>query len=331
MFAAVAVLLSVAATLTALTAFDVYLHHKFERAAGLNVWGYRGRPVGRKKPHEVRVAVLGGSTVLGFGLDEGETFPYQLEGLLNASATAPTTYRVVNLGYNQNGAYSFRYTLEDYAYLDYDVVCLYEGYNDLGNQNRRVSRRDWIVYRLTGYMPIIPIVLSEKITQLRHGDVRGQRADAPVVFRPGIVSRTKAEALAAAKAISDSVERQLRSVNNSEGEPGSQMTAEDCGVRWTFYCRSVVSGIDYARAHRKPVLVVTQPYGGKEHRAQQRDLQTMLPLRYGKDPAVQYVNLGGTVDVTDPDLCWDGMHLTAKGNRRIAEALVPAVRAAMSP
>jgi len=31
--------------------------------------------------------------------------------------------------------------------------------------------------------------------------------------------------------------------------------------------------------------------------------------------------LGRTVDLRDKSLCWDGMHLTEEGNRRIAGAL----------
>src|SRR5262245_34646573 len=203
-FAAVTIVLSIIATLAVLLAIDVHLHHKFAALAGLNVWGYRGEPVGRKHPNEIRVVALGGSTVLGFGLDEPDSFPFILAQGLNQTATPPATYSVVNLGYNQAGAYSFRYTLEDYWYLNYDVVCLYEGYNDLGLPNRYVSRRQWLSFRLFGYMPILPIVLGEKATQLRYGDVRGAPTDGRVVFRPGIVNRTKADLLEAAKAISDS-------------------------------------------------------------------------------------------------------------------------------
>lgn len=330
LFATATLLLSLAATLGALAAFDVHLHHKFERAAGLNVWGYRGSPVGKKRPGEVRVVVLGGSTVLGFGLDEKDVFPQQLEVMLNAnrSASDSRTYSVVNLGYNQAGAYSFRYTLEDYRYLDYDVVCLYEGYNDLGNPNRYNSRRDWIVFRLTGYMPMLPIVIAEKIRLWRYGDVRGPRPDAPLVFRSGIVSRTKADALEASKRITDALERQLRNVNNSETDPRTRSAVDDCSTRWTFYCSGVATAIDFVRRQGKSVVVVTQPYIGGGHREQQADLRKMLGNRYARDASVRYVNLGDAVDTTDPSMCWDGMHLTPEGNRRLAAALLPSVRAA---
>src|SRR6266511_2384818 len=131
-FAAGAVLLSIVATLGVVLALDVHLHHKFAALAGLNIWGYRGELAGHKRPHEIRIVVLGGSTVLGFGLNEPDTFPYLLAQLLNRSATPPVTYSVVNLGYNQAGAYSFRFNLADYKYLDYDIVCLYDGYNEHG-------------------------------------------------------------------------------------------------------------------------------------------------------------------------------------------------------
>ena len=37
------------------------------------------------------------------------------------------------------------------------------------------------------------------------------------------------------------------------------------------------------------------------------------------------VNLGDTIDLLDPDLSFDHMHLTAEGNARLAESLVSPV------
>jgi lysophospholipase L1-like esterase len=51
----------------------------------------------------------------------------------------------------------------------------------------------------------------------------------------------------------------------------------------------------------------------------------MLARERGSDPHVRYVNLGDAVDLTDPALSYDHMHLTARGNRIIADALLPAV------
>ena len=73
--------------------------------------------------------MLGGSTVFGYGVAWNESIPAQLEPRLQARLGRPVT--VVNLGFNNEGAYAFVPNLEDFAYLDYDVIVLYEGYNDL--------------------------------------------------------------------------------------------------------------------------------------------------------------------------------------------------------
>lgn len=107
---------------------DLYLHHKH----GVNLWGYRGPVAGRKQSGEKRVAVLGGSTTWGFGLQAGQSFPAQLQQRLaeRPPLGGVTSIKLLNLAENSEGAYSFKYTLNDYAYLDYDVVLLYSGYND---------------------------------------------------------------------------------------------------------------------------------------------------------------------------------------------------------
>ena len=63
------------ATLLLLIAADVYVHHRIERYAGVNVWGYRGPAVGKKKPNEHRLVVVGGSTAFGYGVQAEEAFP----------------------------------------------------------------------------------------------------------------------------------------------------------------------------------------------------------------------------------------------------------------
>jgi hypothetical protein len=75
-----------------------------------------------------------------------------------------------------------------------------------------------------------------------------------------------------------------------------------------------------------PVIVGTQPYvvGGTRatHVEQQREMAAMLARRYGGDPRVKYLNLGDTLDLSDPQLSGDAMHPTDVGNARLAAALV---------
>ena len=153
-----------------LLAADTYCHYKFKQSAGLNYRGYRGDVVPKKKNDEIRVVVLGGSTVFGYGVRYDESFPYYLEKLLNANSTE-TSFSVVNLGMNSVGAYSFVGLLEDYLNLDYDLAILYEGYNDTDytKENYHRGRRNSPLFRLTGYFPILQEVLTEKAMLLKHG------------------------------------------------------------------------------------------------------------------------------------------------------------------
>ena len=72
-----------------LLAVDVYLHGKFEKSAGFNVWGYRGPAVGRKGADEYRVVILGGSSAYGYGTNWDEAIPAALERQLAGRSVGP--------------------------------------------------------------------------------------------------------------------------------------------------------------------------------------------------------------------------------------------------
>jgi lysophospholipase L1-like esterase len=84
----------------------------------------------------------------------------------------------------------------------------------------------------------------------------------------------------------------------------------------------MVAVSDLALAKGKRVLIVTEPYISDDHVEQQFELERLLRLRFAAEPRLRYLNLGRAVDLRDASLCWDGMHLTAEGNRRIAAALM---------
>jgi len=334
-FVAAAIALAMVVPGIALLAVDVHLHSKYEKTAGLNVWGYRGPVVGSKQADEYRIVMLGGSSAFGYGVDWQEAIPAILEQKLAGRRSGRfNRFSVVNLGYNNEGAYSFRYTLEDYLSLRYDVAILYEGYNDtMGDKrapNVAVFRHDSPVFRLTGYMPIFPIVFREKAAALLYGSP-GElyKFGAKTVFHPNIASRTAAESLRVAADVSDQLSKQLDRVT---GEPPRRITdvaSTGCKAPWPEYCRSVLVATEFALKAGKQVLVVTQPYElgtfGERHREQQSEMAAMLARRFDSDPRVRYVNLGPVVDLADPALSFDHMHLTAPGNAIVAAALVPPV------
>ena len=233
---------------------------------------------------------------------------------------------VVNLAYHNEGAYSFTYTLRDYRYLEYDVAVLYTGYNDLGGPNTSVFRHGSPVFRLTGYLPILPLILTEKAMALRYG---GNLEDAywgkKTVFKPNLADRATAVALETAASISRSLERQLGRLSQETKPTNRASVAMGCEERWIHYCRAVWEAVDYVRDRGKRAIVVTEPYIADHHVEQQQNLVGMLRQRFPDHPRLRYVNLGQAVDLKDRTLAYDGMHLTAAGNERIAASLVPPI------
>jgi hypothetical protein len=335
-YALMAMAIAVAAPVLALLAVDIYLHGKFEKSAGLNVWGYRGPSAGRKRPGEYRIAVLGGSAAYGYGTNWDEAMPAMLARELGGRRAGRfERFRVVNLGYNNEGAYSFKPTLQDYASLRYDLACLYEGYNDLmgdlGPPNVAVFRHDSAVFRLTGYMPIFPLVFKEKAAMLLYGDAGAMyRHSDKTVFHAGVAARAAAGVLDSTASIGESLERQLGKVAAEPAHAVQVDQSTGCKTPWQRYCRSVQDAVDYALHAGTQVLVATQPYAASpsvrpRHIEQQAEMAGMLTRKFGGDARVAYVDLGPIVDLRDPKLSFDQMHLTPAGNQRVARALVDTV------
>src|SRR5262245_11972852 len=257
LFALAAMAIAATTSVALLIGVDVYLHRKFERSAGFNIWGYRGPIVPRKQPGEYRVVMLGGSTVYGYGTTWELSIPAVMEQNLRGRTAGPfRRFRVINLGYNNEGAYSFKYTLDDYRWLQYDLAILYEGYNDLTadptRPNRSVFRHDSPVFRLTGYLPIFPIVFKEKAAAMMTGSTAGFYLPAPkdkTVFRPDLATKTAAEVLRGAGEIGESLERQLQRVSAEPVKPIDDPASTGCKSPWEAYCRSIAVAVEFALDH----------------------------------------------------------------------------------
>lgn len=339
-FIAAALIVSIVVPLGALVAADAFLHTRFQRTGGVNVWGYRGPIVHAKRPGERRVVMLGGSAAFGYGVSWQEAIPSRLEAKLRSAGDRVS---VVNLAYNNEGAYSFRFTLADYLYLDYDLAILYEGYNDLMGDPRApnfsVFRHESPVFRVTGYLPILPLVFREKAASvLYRGDI-GQMYDEArtgkrVVFDASLADRAKAGALNATAAVGDAIQNQLGRMSPEPPPSIPSPNASGCPYPWAEYCQSILTAVEYGLRQNKRLLVVTQPYlagkSGVRHEDQQQKMVSALQRRFGTDRRLAYFNAGTTVDVADLALSFDQMHLTALGNERVASALVDPVHSLLS-
>lgn len=332
-FALLASALAFVATIVIALGLDLYLHHRAERSAGLNRWGYRGPVAGRKQAGEVRAVMLGGSTVFGYGVRADESIPALLERDLNA-AHGPQKWSVINLGYNTEGAFAFLPNLQQFGYLDFDLVILYEGYNDLLGDlspNQVTVRQQSPIFRATGYFPILPLWLSEKALMLRTGSVASgyDQSDTRTKFRPSLADRTSASALEAAATVAASLERQFRHVGADPQHAPRAAGTLGCPSPWSSYCESVNRAVQYSTSLGKRVLVVGQPNadadGPPTHASQQQALATMIREHYGSDSRVAYVSMGKRVDLLDTDVSFDRMHLSVDGNKIVAATLVDAV------
>ena len=334
-FAAVALAIAIGATTAALLAVDVYLHGRYERSAGFNVWGYRGAPAGRKKAGEYRVVVLGGSAAYGYGVSSDEAIPFVLERLLRAGTGSPA-FSVENLAYNNEGAYSFKTTLQDYRWLDYDLVVLYEGYNDLSDRtNVQVFRHDSPIFRATGYMPIFPIIFKEKASAMLNGGDTGamyRKGPDKTVFHSSLATKAEAGMLDATASVAKSLEQQLGRVSTERIHHVDDSITAGCMAPWEPYCQSVASAVEFARANGRQVIVGTQPYltvsqrVHDTHVSQQTALRAMLAMRFAADAGVRYLDFGDRLDLADRSVSFDHMHLTVAGNKTLAGLLVGPVR-----
>jgi lysophospholipase L1-like esterase len=317
-----------------LLGLDIYVHRRVQYEAGVNIWGYRGDVVGRKKPGETRLLAIGGSTVFGYGLPWNESWPYYLEQKIAGRQDVRGPVRVVNLGIPTDSARTFVSTLDDYAYLHADIVMFYEGYNDLGldtnppknTTNPAVShylawRHQSPVFRWTGYFPILPLVLNEKAQLLARG--RNLNADGEVAFRPDLATRATAAAMKSAADIGVALERRLGQLTDV-GVRRSGTIDAGCGP-WSVYCGAVEEAVVHARRNGQGVIVITQPYFSDLHMDQQRALSGMIASRFGSDRRVRYVNLGRLINLRDQSIAYDGLHLVAAGNARIADELTAVV------
>ena len=330
-FATLTVAGSLLVSTAALFAADFYLHKRVERSAGLNIWGYRGALVGRKTAGEVRIAMLGGSTVFGYGVHWNEAPPAVLERELKARRGGQTALSVVNLGFNGEGAHSYLFTLDDFAWLDYDIAVLTDGYNDINGDaapNRGVFRHKSLVFRLTGYYPITPMALHDKAAQLQ------ARREGRVVFNAGLVARASAATIQAASQITSTLEQQVaRSSAQAPVESGALELG--CPAPWTTYCESMYLAVEDVLARGKRAVVVLQPRlpgtVQQRHASQQAALVSMLQRKFDGNPRVRWYDLSSAIDLQDTTLSFDRMHLTPEGIDREMSALASALAPFVGP
>ena len=108
----------------------------------INSNGWRGPELEPTfEPNEFRVVALGDSCTLGKGVRDSETWPRQLERLLQGELGPPYTVKVANLGVNGYSTHDYLHTFKrDGARLEPHLVVIGYNVNDFPNVLQRVDQ-----------------------------------------------------------------------------------------------------------------------------------------------------------------------------------------------
>jgi hypothetical protein len=264
---------------------DRHLHQR-DPSCGINQWGYREEARGSKQPGEFRVSIIGGSAAFEAGVPFGKTLAAQIfYELRQAGAPNGQEYSVVSLAEPRVGADSYIDTIRDYAFLNPDAVCIFDGYDALSGMPPHGRRRSW-VFRATGYLPMLPNLVLGRPAWMSDPD--GGIADL------------------------------LR-----DDQPDSSDIS--CGGTSGPYCAAIVETVRLGLRQAPLVIVASPPSVSARHEAQQRSLSVMLTREFGQDPRFQYLDLGAAIDLGDPVHSPDGIHRTEVGNHVVGQQIATAV------
>ena len=156
-------------------------------------------------------------------------------------------------------------------------------------------RHESPIFRLTGYVPILPIIFQEKAMTIRYGgDLEAAYLGEKTAFTPNRTARTTAATLETTARIAASLERQLgRFVQEDEFETDTEAL---CPGEWDFFCRQIHDAVDLVLSNGKRVIVVTDPFMAeptvRQRQTSQREaLSSMLEARF-RGQAVRYISIG---------------------------------------
>lgn len=283
--------------------------------ARVNTHGFRGPPVPVDRPAGVRrVLCLGGSSVFGFGSPEDEdTWPEALQRSLRASLKDPRV-QVLNggvVGYASlecASAYRSRWR----AWKP-DVVVVSVVWNDLKTFRscRTLAERESIRHRLPPPSAWAALWNRSRLCMLVHNRLPGGAGE------PGPAAPLPGRGFPGAE-VYEGILRSLAGEVLSDGA-GLVLANEATAIRASPAHPALEGrlGLDYVGMDKEACLAAFDEADAALRRAAQggrvafADLRELLPA--------------------EPSFFLDHIHLTADGNREVAEAIAPAVAALLPP
>jgi hypothetical protein len=282
----------------AIVAADLAAHKRVETLGGFNIRGYRGPVAHQRQPNELRIVFVGGTRAFGWGEPASGTtvaaVRFELTRVLDVPNKPLMPIVAINLGRLGAPPESYTSTLDHFAYLTPDYITIFDDLGDPG-PNRPFDASG--IYALTGYQPVLPLVLQEE------GRVTTRVLGAPLEYA--------GDALAAA-------DRGLAHLAGERGDvPPSRSSPRE-------YASAMIRAIESAHVQARRVLVVLSPIDSE---AQRRNMDALLLLlSERRSPAwLRFVELRGAAALSDPSLRLDGFSFGATATSIAAQAIAPAL------
>ena len=317
---------------------DVYAHKRVEDLGGVNIWGYRGPVAHQRQLNEIRVAVVGGTRAFGWG-EPASALVSEVRRLIMLTTDQPGAELrpvvAINLGRLGALADSYPAAIEHFSYLQPDYICLYD---DLGVRGGSSTQDTSGVFALTGYAPVLPLVLREKGMIWRLGDVQRGYASAESQRDPGTSTLWRA-AGSTLEAVGDTLGAADRAVlamlpRNRVVRLKADTTTEPRTVRGVRlqpdstaeYADAMIAAIDTAHRHARGVVVVVSPSETAEQAGNLRALKIRLDGMLGSTAWLRLVDLGEEPALSaDHALRLDGWNYASAGLARVANRIAPAL------
>jgi hypothetical protein len=313
---------AIAAALT--VSLDLRAHGRVEALGGVNEWGYRGPVAPHRQPNEIRVAVVGGTRAFGWGLP-GSPLVAEIRRVVMLTTDRPGAdvrpVVVINLGRLGALPASYPETIERYAYLRADYICLYDDLGVPGGSPMSGTDGASAVFRLTGYAPALPLVLREKGMVWRFGDVQIGYAPEAVRSKRG-TSLMRGAAGAMLEGVGGALEAADRRIARMLAGRDSAAGAPDAAD----YTDAMMRAIDAAHRLALGVVVVLSPAETARQAANRRALDVRLATPAGVAPWLRVVDLAGDSRLAgDLTLRLDGWNYASAGVGLVASRIAPAL------
>ncbi|MBX3173920.1 MAG: SGNH/GDSL hydrolase family protein [Gemmatimonadaceae bacterium] len=305
----------------------VVVRYRNGTAAHINARGFRGvTPAAGEDSTRLRVAMLGGSTTFGWGVDDSATIGAYLTGLLD-SLMPGRAIEVVNAAFDGYDSHQLlERLLGDVLPLRPQVVVINSGINDV--RSARYSGLEYADPRTLFY--------EAPMRRMREEQARG---------RPYLWSRVKH----ASKAVQLAALTRTLVMSTARARPLPATRFDIYPDAADYFESNVRRMIDSATARGAVVLLSTPPSSLRENHAPDETSTIAYWLNDAAETQVyrdtlaarlrgiaeSYVGRGARVEYLRPSVppaeFLDDAHLTGPGNRLVAEQFAPVIARLLAP